>query len=153
MHREQRLRLRLTFAIIILATLPCYCLGWSIVQVAEMQAALPTATITHIPTPTTTPTIAPLPTVTAVASIAPLPPSVTPSATLIPTVFYTWTATFTLLPTDTMEPPPPTFTEEPPPTFTEEPTPTITEEPPIDTATESIPEPATITPEITLPPS
>ena len=57
-------RLRLVFAAIILATLPCYCLGLIAVAVAPEQNVMPTftPTLTLVATSTLPPTLTAIPT-------------------------------------------------------------------------------------------
>lgn len=111
---------------VILATVPCYCLGgWALSQDFRL-----------IPTPT--------PTFTPTATHTPVPPTATPTATSTPTA--------TLPPTPTEEPSP-TVTHTPTPTETVTPTATATE---TATATATVPTPtptetatATLTPTAT----
>lgn len=126
MHPEQRLRLRLIFTVIIVATLPCYCLGWIVVRVADIQAAMPTLTPTAPPTWTWTPVFTFAPTLTAPASDTPAPPTELPTITPTATLFFTWTPLPTWTPTDTLPPPP---TETIPPPITDTPAPTDTQSP------------------------
>lgn len=162
MNREQHLRLRILFMGIILATLPCYCLGWAIVRVADIQASVPTATATQTATWTATPTYTLAPSQTLPPSFTPAPPTETPTITLTPTIFYTWTPSPTPSPTRTSPPPTPTPTPShtpppppPPPTEPLPPTPTFTEtatEIPAETPTETATEVIAETPLATDPP-
>ncbi len=111
---------------VIVATIPCYCIGaWALTQsypAAPPPAIVATATETHTPVP---PTSTPVPTATSVTSM--------PTATLEPTPTQqpSATATPTALPTET-----PTFLPSPEPTMT--PTGTATATPtdtPLPTAT------------------
>ncbi len=120
-------KIRIILGVIIIATLPFYCLGLIMLQGQNMVNRIRTATPTetqpaaasNTPRPTWTGVI------TATASITPSPtitwtPSITPTAFLTPTRTITQTATITLTPTDTLIPP----TETPvPPTETDTPSP------------------------------
>jgi hypothetical protein len=103
-------RWQMIFGVIILATLPCYCLGFGLLRLGggdPGSAPSPTLTLTqsatavrNVPQRTRFPTFTPSPT-----------PSLTP----------TFTLTFTLTPSDTPEPTltpttdlPPTATDQPP---------------------------------------
>ena len=121
-------KIRVILGVIILATLPFYCLGLIMLQGQNMANRTRTATPTetrevaasNTPRPTWTGVI------TATASITPSPtitwtPSVTPTAFRTPTRTITLTATITLTPTETLVPP--TDTPEPP-TATDTPSPT-----------------------------
>jgi len=141
MHREQRFRLRLTFIAIILATLPCYCVGWVMVQIAETQVTNPDQLLTASPTRSATATSTPKPTHTERPTKTLLPPTLTRTATHTPTEFMTWTPPPSSTPTYTL-PPPPTDTEQP--TITPQPSETPTLGP--ATATDTVEPPATTQP-------
>lgn len=156
---EGRTRVRYFLLLIIIATLPCYCIGFVALRLAPNpdQRATPTLLqlITRTPTPggpTAVVTFGPIPTqgtqITVLPSLT-LTASWTPSATPSPTV--TTSPTPTITPTSTLTPtvtrtltPPPSLTPTFTPTQTEVPTATETRRPPstpTDTAT-----PTTATP-------
>ena len=126
MEKEQRYRLRVILALILLATLPCYCTGYLLVRVEEGLASRPSATPSLPPTSTQIPSATALPSWTPVSSLTntPITPTATPSLT--PTVFHTWTPSSTPPPSATATP---TNTEIPSPTFTA----TFTSPPPSET--------------------
>ena len=110
---------------IILATVPCYCLGgWALSQDFRL---IPTPTATFTPTATYTPvppTATPRPTSTPTATLSPTPTQ-EPSPTITPTPTSTETATPTATITETATPTA-TITETATPTATTSPTPTLT---------------------------
>jgi len=109
---ERRARIRSILIFIILATLPCYCVGLVIFQLGQ-QAAQPTATPSLTPTEPFVPIL--------------ITPSFTPSPFILATPTETSTATITWTPTMTFTLfVPPTRTETPTLTPTYTPTPTIT---------------------------
>lgn len=124
LRAQQTSRTRSTLIIIILATIPCYCLGLVVLLVGrEIQKAsnLPTAT----PSPSNTPVV-----------IQTLPATITPFQ--FPTETQTSTPTLTVTPSQTLTPfLPPTRTATQTPTMTIEPTVTSTptEAPPTPTMT------------------
>ncbi|MFO7624427.1 MAG: hypothetical protein R6V73_08745, partial [Anaerolineales bacterium] len=99
-----RVRIRYTLALIIFATLPCYCAGLAAVYLAPAVGTQPGSIITPILSPTFTPTSSP----TSFPTFAPFPtllsptPTETPTATLTPTASVTPTPT----PTETLTPTP-----------------------------------------------
>lgn len=112
-------KLRSTLLMVILATIPCYCLGVGLLFINEAQSNRPTATITSSATFTQT-----------VSTSAPQVAS--PTASFTPTITRTWTPSMTFTPFRT-----PTRTETPEPSKTATPTlepPTDTPIPPTDTA-------------------
>jgi hypothetical protein len=135
---DPRMRLRAILIIIILATIPCYCIGLVAIMVAPDggkidQIPTPTLTLTstynfsvtpvlNTFTPSQTATVTETPSQTGTATNTPthfIPPTWTPSITPTPTWTLTLvppTATFTSTPTWTNTPIPPT------PTWTETPT-------------------------------
>ena len=63
-NASRRNRTRLTLAVVILATIPCYCLGLIVTQLAPIhnaptQTPTPSETFTPTDTPTSTPTDTP----------------------------------------------------------------------------------------------
>ncbi len=131
---DSRLRIRILLIGVILATLPCYCTGYVAARLAQVQASLPTATIT--PLPSMTFPVAASPVQYPTATPEPQLPSATPTWTATPSPFPTRTAiptlTFTLQPsaTSTLPPSPtPTFTWTPPPPSATPLPPTPTSEP------------------------
>jgi hypothetical protein len=101
--------LHIILVAVIVATIPCYCLGIQVIRRAPV-----------VDRPTTTATVSPsgIPTTAvATASRTPIPPYVTRTYTPVPPFFtpYTPTTTFTPEPTATNTP---TFTLTPSPTFT-----------------------------------
>jgi hypothetical protein len=123
---------------VILATVPCYCLGgWALSQDFRL---IPTPTVTFTPTATYTPvppTATPRPTSTPTATLPPTPTQ-EPSPTITPTPTSTGTATPTATTTETATP---TATTTPTPTVTGTATATVT---PTGTSTET--PTATVTP-------
>ena len=120
-----RWRIRQTLVAIILATLPCYCIGLFAANMAPNRGIIPTFTLTptFTQTATATETTTPQPTETG-------EPTATETPTLIPTE------------TETQLPPTETATD------TQEPSATFTDAPP--TATDTlIPTEAPVEPEIT----
>lgn len=126
---DRRTRTRSTLLIIILATLPFYCVGLVVLGIARISqrpdktpTLTPTvAVITQTlgPTSTVTPFQFPTATNTGTATI-----TYTPSITWTP--FHTPTRTQTLVPSITFTPVTPSPTSTPlPPTFTPEPTNTL----------------------------
>lgn len=115
---ERRARLRSTLILIILATLPFYCIGFILLQVRQV-----TGGATHTPSPTVemtaTDTVTPLP------ALATTQPAVTTATqTLTPTITWTPSPTYTLFVTPTRTA---TITPSPQPTSTDTQQPTITE--------------------------
>jgi hypothetical protein len=138
---DPRMRLRAILIIIVLATIPFYCVGLVAIMVVPDGGKIdqtptftvsPTSTfnlsvtpVLNTLTPSLTSTNTATPTQTGTPTITPtlfVPPSWTPSITSTPT----WTMTFTLVPptatftststlTDTPVPPTPTATETPTP--------------------------------------
>lgn len=108
----KRAQTRRNLVLLILATLPCYCLGIVLLNISQVagRPLTPTPTVTltqRTPRRTSTPG----PTDTQI---------VFPTATLTPTVTITWTPSVTY--TQFV---PPTRTVTPTPEFTETPSPTI----------------------------
>lgn len=147
---RRRAKTRSTLIIIILASLLCYCLGFSVLWVSRLPrpGKQPTPTLdpavetemstTHVPTtePTTTDTPFLSPTPTGVTPS----PSWTPSQTFTP--FKTWTGTPTGTATETLKPSlTPTITETLVPSDTPVP-PTATDTLVLPTATKVEPEPS-----------
>ena len=104
---DARLRLRYTLILIIVATLPCYCLGLILVGFANQGGKeKPTATITPfpsftpLPSATIFPTFTRFPTFTPTATVPTGTPPPSPTPTLTPTV----TETPTITPTPTATP-------------------------------------------------
>ena len=129
---------------IILASVPCYCLGFAAIsQAPPEETPTPTTPIeTHQVTPSTSvPEINATPTSTATETITPTstrfsPPTPTITTTFEPTETYTptFTPTFTLTPSPTNSATPTaTITPTPSPSST----PTSTEPPPPPSPTES----------------
>lgn len=122
---DRRIRTRTILALVILATLPCYCIGLIMLRSANNAAQItptatftispsatqpleipvattavpPTAVLTETPTPTWTPSITPTP-----FRFPTLTPSYTPTFTLTPTVTPTFTFTASAVPSDTPTP-------------------------------------------------
>jgi hypothetical protein len=131
--QTRRGRTRRTLLMIILGTLPCYCLGLIVLQVGQMLLNSPTATPTQT-TPKVTATharasITPVFTGTATLYMS---PTVTPSPTITLTPSITATFFLPATKTPTLTPTVPTDTPPPPPTFTFTPSVTL---PPPPTAT------------------
>lgn len=125
-------RLRIVLMMIILSTLPCYCLGFFMAAQAPRQraTATPALTPTGRKTFTVTPTLFQFPTATFTPFLNIITNTITPTAS--PTATATSTHTFTPSPSITSTPTlEPTFTEtpSPPPPPTETPTPTLTDTP------------------------
>ena len=134
---DARARRRLTLTVIILATLPCYCIGWIAMTLAPDKIQLtPTVTQTDISGTTATgtlsiqtPTISltPLIVTGTITNTATFTPTATPTMTntLSPTPFQpatgTYTSTYTPSPTIT-----PSFTFTPSPTNSFTPTASFT---------------------------
>ena len=131
MHREQKFRLRVILSLIILATIPCYCVGLVLVRASKSLVAEPTATLSSTATTGASPSPTQFSTHTIAPSLTATPSTPTSTASLTPTVFSTWTPTATLSHTPTT-PNTATFTPtntQAPPTITV----TITPIPPTDT--------------------
>ena len=80
-------RRRMTILAVIIATIPCYCIGFIILSFAPDSRVTPTPTITLTSTLTSTPTLSPTPLI------------FTSTITLTPTNTSTPTPTFTFTPT------------------------------------------------------
>ena len=80
---DRRARLRSTLFLILLATLPCYCLGLVVLKVGDTARQIPTYT------PTTTATSTNIPTIAIPTEYPTLTPSLLPTLTLTPTVTQT----------------------------------------------------------------
>jgi len=104
---DRRARIRKILIIIIVATLPCYCLGFVVMQVGReltKPTVPPTLTETFAPPPATnTPTV-----VTTVFTLPTATETPTPTVTWTPTLTFTLfippTRTPTIAPTDTPVP-------------------------------------------------
>lgn len=100
-------RIRTILIAIIIATIPCYCLGLALLRIAgDASKPTPTALPTQ-PPPTAVVEVA-TPTFTEVP-----PPTMTPLPVIVPTETWTPTMTFTLLVPPTRTPLPETPTPEP----------------------------------------
>lgn len=127
----RRARTRSILIFIILATIPCYCLGFVLLQVgtnARERPATATPTVTGTIQPSDTPAAAsPSPIIFPSATIS-LTPTVTWTPSMTPTLFQPPTRTPSLTPTETMVPTA-TDTLVPTATWTDTPTPTQTDTP------------------------
>ena len=116
-------RTRLILGIVILTTLPCYCVGMVMLWNANLVREQKTPTATSTPQGTLITTLTPSYTIPVISPTVTFTPTIT--TTFTPTITYvipptrTFTATPSPLPTDTLAPSP-TFTDTPipSPTFT-----------------------------------
>ncbi|HNR47540.1 MAG TPA: hypothetical protein PKO03_10740 [Anaerolineaceae bacterium] len=112
---DRRTRTRSTLVLIILATLPCYCLGFIVFQVGQALQKTPLPPTATLMAPTET-LLGP----TAVLTLTSTPLNF-PTFTVSPTPTITWTASITYTPFL-----PPTRTMTTTPTLTQSPTHTAT---------------------------
>ena len=138
---EQKRNLRFLFLVIILITIPCYCLGFVVLSLANRVSGIePLPTEVVLPTseqPTETVTLTNTPENMQTATLETQTATLTGTATITKTRFLTPTATITLTSTPTATAThtvTPTDTATPMPTATATETPTFTNVPP--TATE-----------------
>lgn len=125
-------RTQLILGIVILSTIPCYCLGLIMLWNADLLREQRKATATFTPQKTMQTTLTPSYTIPVQLPTATHTPTLT--TTFTPTITYvipptrTFTASPSPLPTDTPEPSP-TFTDTPVPSLTSTPTTASTETP------------------------
>ena len=114
-------RTRLVLGIIILVTIPCYCLGMILLLNTNLERGQKTPTVTHTPEGILQASLTPSFTIPAISA------TVSPTPTI--TTTFTPTITYVLPPTRTPSPSPsplPTDTLVPSPTFTDTPVPSQT---------------------------
>ncbi len=125
---QKQKRLQIIFIVLIVATVPCYGLGYVFVRVDDRNQPKATALPSRTPTFTSTPNI----TITPIPIIPTRYPTFTPTLTLTITPTRTPSRTPTKTPTPSRTPLP---TETDIPTLTQTELPTVTLEPPPPTAT------------------